>query len=81
MSLTAGAIRLRAAHTQQMIRINEQERMVDMQGDWSMLVWIGIAATAIVAGIAGVKARQRLRTTRTPVVQYGYKVSARDPGA
>lgn len=46
----------------------------------SILVWVVIVASAIVAGIVVVKGRLRLPTTKTPVVQYGYKVSARDPG-
>jgi hypothetical protein len=51
-----------------------------MQVSWSILVWAAIAASGIVAGIVGVKAWLRLPTKETPVVQYGYKVSTRDPG-
>ena len=51
-----------------------------MQVSWSILVGAVITALAIVAGIVGVKAWLRPPTKKTPVVQYGYRVSARDPG-
>ena len=51
-----------------------------MEVSLSILVGAVIAASGIVAVIVGVKGWLRQPIKKEPVVQYGYKVSARDPG-
>ena len=46
----------------------------------SILIWVVMVAAVIVAGIVGVKVRRRVPITKLSGVQYGYKVSTRDPG-